>query len=329
MESPLKTVTVVIPTYQRKDRLARVLTGLAHQTVANFDAVVVDDGSTDGTAEYLREARFPFEVRAIRQLNAGPGAARNAGVAAARGEIVLFLDDDVLPSPDLVAEHLRAQSAKPRCAVMGPLGSLPRYPQPWVAWEQAMLEDQYAAMTRGDWEPTFRQFWTGNASVAREEILAAGGFDPAFRRAEDVELAARLARRGVGFRFHPAARTLHAAERTLDSWCAMHLAYGRLERRIFAHLGEAHADSTLRENWARLHPATRSLVRACLRSGTFRKASVAGLRAILQASRVAPASAVARRACSALANILYWSGAREAMGAQGFREMLGRAAAAT
>ncbi|MFL5440715.1 MAG: hypothetical protein ACJ79W_16275, partial [Myxococcales bacterium] len=74
---------------------------------------------------------------------------------------------------------------------------------------------------------------------------------------------------------------------------------------------------------------TRSVVRACLRSEAFRQASVAGLRAILQASRVAPASAVARRACSVLANVLYWSGAREAMGADGFREMVGRAAAIT
>jgi len=205
---------------------------------------------------------------------------------------------------------------------------LPHYSQPWVAWEQAMLEDQYAAIARGEWEPTFRQFWTGNASVAREEILSAGGFDPAFRRAEDVELAARLARRGVRFRFHPAARTEHAAERTLDSWCAMHLAYGRLERRIFAHLGDAHALSTLAGNWARLHPATRSLVRACLGSETARVAAVAGLRGILQASRIAPSNRLARRACSALANILYWSGAREAMGDQGFREMVGRAATA-
>jgi GT2 family glycosyltransferase len=320
------TITLVIPTYQRKDRLARVLDGLSRQTHSAFDVVVVDDGSTDGTSRYLREARFPFEVRAISQLNAGPAAARNAGVAAAKGEVVLFLDDDVLPAPELVAEHLRAQAEEPRCAVMGPLGSLPRYSQPWVAWEQAMLEDQYGAMGRGEWEPTFRQFWTGNASVAREEILAAGGFDPAFRRAEDVELAARLARRGVRFRFRPAARTEHAAERTLDSWCAMHLAYGRLERRIFAHLGEGHALSTLAENWARLHPATRTLVRACLRSDPIHRAAVAGLRGILQASRVAPASAVARRACSALANILYWSGAREAMGPEGFRDVVGRAA---
>ena len=324
----MTTITVVIPTYQRKDRLARVLEGLSRQTYPDFDVVVVDDGSTDGTSRYLREARFPFQVRAISQLNAGPAAARNAGVAAAKGDVVLFLDDDVIPAPELVAEHLRAQAEEPRCAVMGPLGSLPRYSQPWVAWEQAMLEEQYGAMRRGEWEPTFRQFWTGNASVAREEILAAGGFDPAFRRAEDVELAARLARRGVCFRFHPAARTEHAAERTLDSWCAMHLAYGRLERRIFAHLGEGHALTTLADNWARLHPATRSLVRACLGSEIVRAAAIAALRGMLQASRIAPASWVARRACSALANVLYWSGAHEAMGAQGFREMVGRAATA-
>jgi glycosyltransferase involved in cell wall biosynthesis len=321
-------ITVVIPTYQRRDRLGRVLDALARQTHTDFEVVVIDDGSTDGTAQYLQKVRFPFQVHAISQQNAGPAAARNAGVAAARGELVLFLDDDVLPSPGLVGEHLRAQAAERRCAVMGPLGSLPRYAQPWVAWEQAMLEDQYAAMSRGEWEPTFRQFWTGNASVAREEILAAGGFDPAFRRAEDVELAARLARRGVRFRFQAAARAEHAAERTLDSWCAMHLAYGRLERRIFAHMGEGHALSTLTENWARLHPATRALVRACLRSAAVRSAAIAGLRGILQASRVAPASRVARRACSALANILYWSGAREAMGAAEFREMVGRAATA-
>jgi len=321
-------ITVVIPTYQRRDRLARVLDGLSRQTHTDFDVVIVDDGSTDGTAQSVQKVRLPFQVQLISQANAGPAAARNAGVAAARGELVLFLDDDVLPSPELVAEHLQAQAREPRCAVMGPLGSLPRYSQPWVAWEQAMLEDQYAAMGRGEWEATFRQFWTGNASVAREEILAAGGFDPAFRRAEDVELGARLARRGVRFRFHPAARTEHAAERTLDSWCAMHLAYGRLERRIFAHLGEAHALSTLQGNWARLHPATRSLVRACLRSESVSAAAIAGLRAILQASRLAPSNRLARRACSALANILYWSGAREAMGDEGFREIVGRAATA-
>lgn len=307
------TLTVVIPTYQRKERLARVLDGLARQTQTGFDVVVVDDGSTDGTSAYLAEARFPFQLRAIAQLNAGPGAARNAGVAAARGEIVLFLDDDVLPSPELVAEHLRVQAEETRCAVMGPLGSLARYAQPWVAWEQAMLEDQYAAMTRGDWQPTFRQFWTGNASVPRAEILAAGGFDNEFRRAEDIELAARLARRGVRFRFHPGARTLHAAERTLDSWCAMHVAYGRLERRIFSHLGDAHALATLTGNWGRLHPATRTLVRGCLRSKSVRRTAIAGLRAVLQASRVAPASAVARRACSVLANVLYWTGAQDAL----------------
>src|SRR5205814_3294574 len=98
------SLTVVIPTFQRKDRLARVLDGLSRQTHPAFEVVVVDDGSTDGTSQYLRETRFPFHVCAISQLNAGPAAARNAGVAAAKGDVVLFLDDDVIPAPELVAE---------------------------------------------------------------------------------------------------------------------------------------------------------------------------------------------------------------------------------
>ena len=96
-----------------------------------------------------------------------------------------------------------------------------------MAWEQAKLEAQYAAMSRGDWEPTFRQFWTGNASVAKAPVLAAGGFDPSLRRAEDVELARRLHERGMRFRFNPAARGLHHAERPLSAWMAMHKSYGR------------------------------------------------------------------------------------------------------
>jgi glycosyltransferase involved in cell wall biosynthesis len=320
-------LSVVIATYQRREKLGRVLAGLAAQTRAGFEVIVVDDGSTDGTTEFLREAHFPFELRVLRQSNAGPGAARNAGVQAARADIVLFLDDDVLPAPGLIDEHLREHAEHPHTAVIGPLGSLPRYALPWVAWEQAMLEEQYAAMLRGDYQPTFRQFWTGNASVPRTELLAAGGFDAAFRRAEDVELAARLHRRGIRFRFNPRAQTLHAAERTLDSWCAMHFAYGRLERRIFGHFGDSGAISILRENWSRLHPATRSVVVRTLKSAGARRAVILGLRALLQASRIAPGSRPARAACSVLANVLYWAGAREAMGPQGLAEVFGAGAA--
>lgn len=83
-----------------------------------------------------------------------------------------------MPEPDLVAEHLKAHEGAPDVAVIGPMESLPHYEHPWVAWEQAQFEKHYTAMARGDWESTYRQFWTGNASLPKRHVVEAGGFDP-------------------------------------------------------------------------------------------------------------------------------------------------------
>ena len=98
------TVSVVVPTYNRCDRLHRVLTALAAQTFprTSFEVIVVSDGSTDGTDEYLRSDRPPLQLVAVMQPNRGPGPARNAGVERARGRLILFVDDDVVAAPDLV-----------------------------------------------------------------------------------------------------------------------------------------------------------------------------------------------------------------------------------
>ena len=98
---------------------------------------------------------------------------------------------------------------------------------PWVRWEQEMLMKQYRAMLRGDWAATARQFYTGNASLRRSHILAAGGFDEGFRRAEDVELAYRLANKGLDFVFNMQAVGMHFAERSFRAWLDMAYAYGR------------------------------------------------------------------------------------------------------
>jgi GT2 family glycosyltransferase len=275
--------------------------------------VVVDDGSTDGTADWLASRKTPFALQIHRQANSGPANARNRGVQAARARTVVFIDDDVVPRPALLEEHLKSHAAEPDVAVIGPLLSLPHYPQPWVAWEQVQVERQYQAMREGKWRPTFRQFWTGNASVAREHVLGAGGFNPDFLRAEDIELATRLEqRRGVRFRFNPEAAGDHHAERSLHSWSRMHEAYGRLEKTIFSRLGEENALDLLAGNWSTLHPLTRALVRACLESPLRKRATAAALRQAIRAGALLPTASVAHRACSALANLLYWTSAAEA-----------------
>jgi glycosyltransferase involved in cell wall biosynthesis len=89
--------SVVIPTYNRAHLLARTLESVWQQRFTDYEVVVVDDGSTDGTQEYLRT--FGDRIRVVRQANSGPGAARNIGVLAARGEYVALLDSDDLWFP--------------------------------------------------------------------------------------------------------------------------------------------------------------------------------------------------------------------------------------
>jgi GT2 family glycosyltransferase len=223
-------ISIVVPTYNRVDRLRRVLVALAEQSVPtpDIEVIVVSDGSTDGTDEFLTGDDLPRPVVAVFQENGGPGAARNNGVQHATADLVLFVDDDVVATPTLVAEHLAAQREHPGTVVIGPMLTPPDHPMtPWVRWEQTMLYKQYDALAAGRYTATARQFYTGNACMPRRLFDDHGGFDESLRRAEDIELAYRLADDGVEFHFHRAAEAHHYAERSLDSWCDIAYQYGR------------------------------------------------------------------------------------------------------
>lgn len=287
---------------------------------------MVDDGSSDGTHAWLLEQQFPFALSAHVQANGGPALARNRGIEAAQGEFVVFLDDDVVPEPVCLAEHLRVHDEEPGdVVVLGPLCSLESYSQPWISWEQRQLEKQYAAMERGDWEPSYRQFWTGNASVARSHLVAAGLFDPQWLRGEDVELGWRLAQRGLGFRFNGRARGYHHAERSLASFRKAHETYGRLEVDLFARSSEEVGLDLLAGNFGRLHPAQRALLTQTVQRPRIAANIERGLCAYLESPAARRAPRAAERACSVLANLLYWRSSAAALGEARFAEVKRRA----
>lgn len=321
-------LSVVIPTYNRRERLGRVLAAFRNQSVSPelFELVIVDDGSQDDTLAWLEQQRFPFAVQIRSQANGGPAVARNTGIRAAKGELILFVDDDVVPVSELIEEHLSVHEREPRdVVVLGPLCSLPRYEQPWIAWEQVQLEKQYAAMERGDYEPTYRQFWTGNASVARASLFAVGLFEPKYLRGEDIELGWRLAEQGVGFRFNPRARGFHHAERSLASFCLAHESYGRLEVELFGRGSQEDFLATLAENFGDLHPAQRAVLTQALRRPAARRPIERALRSYLEAPVARRAPRVALRVCSLLANLLYWQASASALGPARFAEIQRRA----
>jgi glycosyltransferase involved in cell wall biosynthesis len=321
-------LTVVIPTYNRKARLERVLEALARQSVpaSTFEAVVVDDGSNDGTADALAGIKQPYALRSFHQQNGGPARARNRGLQEAQAEVVLFLDDDVMPGPSLIAEHLQShdREAMP-LVVMGPLSSLPSYDQPWVAWEQAKIELQYQGMRGGEYQPSFRQFWTGNASVGRAHLLEVGGFNHAYSRGEDIELGIRLHQRGLQFRFNPRAVGIHHAERSLESWSQAHRSYGRWEVEIFGLLGEEVMLDMLAGNFSRLHLGTRWLLRGTFGRPQLSDAAERAMNLWLKSKAANLAPHVSAKMCSVLANLLYWQESATSLGETRLQQILARA----
>jgi GT2 family glycosyltransferase/peptidoglycan/xylan/chitin deacetylase (PgdA/CDA1 family) len=200
-------ISVVVPTYQRRDVLARTLPTLLRQEVAagSLEVVVVVDGSTDGTAEMLAALSSSASLRVLVRPNGGPAAARNAGIAAARGELVLLLDDDLLCPPGLVAAHLAAHGEGAR-VVFGPVLGLPGG---GTAADLVRLElERYYARMRDEWDPDTSPtaYAAPNTSLPRAALLHAGGFDVRFARAyEDADLGLRLRAMGLPFTYLPAA----------------------------------------------------------------------------------------------------------------------------
>ncbi len=315
-ESTSPFLSVVIPTYNRQERLRRVIGALAEQVVdVPFEVVVVSDGSTDGTNELLASGALPMPVVAATQPNSGPAAARNRGVELASGEVVLFIDDDVVPDPGLLARHVGwHQAAATDRVVIGPMLTPDDVRlAPWVAWEQRMLYKQYDAMVAGEWAPTFRQFYTGNASVRRDRIVAAGGFDVRFKRAEDVELAYRLHLAGVEFVYDHEAAAHHYADRSFESWRNMARSYGENDV-AFARGGQSWLLGTMSQEFGTRHRLVRSLVRACVPRPRLAAVATAALERIARISgRVGP-QAVAHQALSAVYGLTYFQGVADALG---------------
>ena len=259
-------VSVIVPTFNRRDRLIRLLRALDAQNLTAssgrrfaLEVIVVSDGSTDGTIEAVRDlaANVDLSISYHEQDNSGPAAARNRGIREASGNVVLFIDDDVVPEPDCVARHVDRHDREPNLVVIGPmLTPAGAGLSPWVAWEQHQLEKQYDWFAAHSEHADHVHFYTGNASVERAALLAAGGFDTSFSRAEDIELAYRLGEAGQSFVVELSARAHHYAERSFDSWLQTAYDYGQTSVR-FAQMGRSEFWDRIRSSFRERNPLLR------------------------------------------------------------------------
>lgn len=211
--------SVIIPTCDRLDILRECLRCLERQTMSRdaFEVLVVDDASGDGTVEFLKEYHPPFAFRPIFQARrGGPARARNAGIRAARGEVVHFLNDDALIEPQVLQIHSTLHNALSDRAVsvLGRFDFAPPFTESlWgYALEHSDLLFRY---------PTFehnglhghRAYYSCNISTPRRALIQAGLFDEAIEGrlwgAEDMELGRRLEALPVPVLFRDDSRSVH------------------------------------------------------------------------------------------------------------------------
>jgi glycosyltransferase involved in cell wall biosynthesis len=208
-------VSVVIPTRDRQQILAATLerVGAQQPPAGGYEVVVADNGSVDGTRELVAglATSFPVPLTLVEAPTPGPAAARNAGLAAAGGDVVLFIGDDMEPADDAFVEGhavVHASAGHER-VVMGRVEWNRRRPvsrfMDWLASDGPAFD--FESLARG--RVPAQRLCTANLSIARSLLDAVGSFDERFRDLEDTDLGVRLERAGAALEYEPDLLVLH------------------------------------------------------------------------------------------------------------------------
>jgi glycosyltransferase involved in cell wall biosynthesis/peptidoglycan/xylan/chitin deacetylase (PgdA/CDA1 family) len=314
----LPSFSIVMPTYNRRDTVCDAVAALGRVDYAGrVELIVVDDGSADGTADALGGIELPFPLTALRQDNAGAARARNHGAAQAKHDILLFLDDDMMVEPGILAAHAR-QYANGADAVTGHMPLDPASPPGPLSrgvgqWAQKRFERLEAgAPLRLD------DVLTGQLSIRRMLFEELGGFDERFTAGgtfgnEDIDLGARLLdRHRVDYAPDAVSRQRYLVSprdhfrRAAETGAADVAFAAKHPQRLFPLLSSQ--GLTSRANLRLLRPLARfaPLVRVAKAAGIVLAESPLGRRS--------DAPRAVERAFHAARLLSYWSGAHRAGG---------------
>lgn len=215
-------LSVIIAVYNGGKELALCLQALAASTCPPDEIIVVDDASTDGSASMA--AKLGASVLQLPNGPRGPARARNQGAAAARGDVLVYMDADVVCHPDTLGLVKTYLTKKPEVAALfGSYDADP--PAPGLVSRYKNLLHHYIHQHGRSEASTF---WAGCGAIRREVFRAVGGFDESYLSAavEDIELGARLRRRGYRIRLCPNIQVTH-----LKRWTFINLLHTDIFRR--------------------------------------------------------------------------------------------------
>ncbi len=218
-------LSIIIPTYNRSNLLAKSLQALCGQSSGDRiqEVLVVSDGATDETPEVVASFATLLPIRCISQPKSGVSAARNLGLQEARGGLVLLLDDDVVPSPDLVLQHtdFHQHHSELETVLLGYVTWLPELQiTPFMRWYGEHALFLYALIHDKDGHQIDRRFlYTCNVSFKTQFLRANGGMNQNLSVYEDHELGYRLAKQGMKLYFRRDALGYHNQTFTFQQAC--------------------------------------------------------------------------------------------------------------
>lgn len=268
-------LSVVVPTHNRADSAARLAEALDCQECRSpVEVTFVLDGCSDNTRQALESLDLRRPLRIVEACGAGAAAARNRGAEASVGEILLFMDDDVVPQVGLLDAHLRAHRSHKRLVAVGPY---PYGPDKSVNPLDFMIRDwwqgRFAEMSDRRHVFTYEDCVTGNLSLPRADFEAVGGFDECFEKdgREDYELGARLLKYGMRMKYAGDALAYHYPTNRPRSSLRKWYTFGRADIKM-ARKHPDLFDSLLLARWWPIGPArcmkSRAVLSVCPRHET-------------------------------------------------------------
>jgi glycosyltransferase involved in cell wall biosynthesis len=248
-------VSVIIATFNRRHLLERTLPLLLQQEFPpdRYEVIVIVDGSTDGTGDFLRTVPQRGNLRTIEQPNRGQAAAINAGLQQSRGQFILFLDDDILCEPTLVAEHASAPRSEKACMGFGPVLVASEGRDTLTAdWARTFCDDFFqSTVHKAPDKGWYGCMASANSSLPRDVALSIGGLDASFSRGNDVEFGFRLMKAGYTFCYLPGAITRQIFQKTRHDVIADASGEGDAEVRLSRKFPELRATTRLALLWSR------------------------------------------------------------------------------
>lgn len=197
-------ISVIVPAYNAEKYIGQCIKALLNQSYRreDYEVIVVDDGSTDKTADIIKD----YPLRYIYQKNQGPAAARNNGVKEAKGDIILFTDSDCIATPNWIEEMVRPFKSSDIAAVKG--AYLTNQKGVIARLAQVEFEERFEMLKKAE---SIDMVDTYSAGFRRDIFLQMGGFDTSFPVAnnEDTDLSYRMSKQGFKMVFNPDAIVYH------------------------------------------------------------------------------------------------------------------------